>query len=411
MNGEKRKHTFYEYRQGFTIALLVLVTGFVLEWVSGGKGIGLPSWPMNLYIGLSFAFILFFVHRFYRELDIVKMLSRVPVSISSIVLFTLLTLVMGLTKQNEPGAAKFMQLTGLSHLRNSYVFLLSGMYLLTSLGLVLFRRMHPFNYKNAGFLLNHLGLWIIVLAGSLGAGDLKRVNIMVHEQESVWYGYGQNGYPVQLPFTIKLIDFDIDFFPPKLAFIENRTMTLSQDTEKKLPMIEKGIETQFGAWTVKVEEFMPFSRRDSLGVYYTSEDTLSYPAAFLKIRNSKSGEEKSGWISTGNIRTEPQFLNAGEKHSFAMTIPEARRYSSLLEVIRDGHVSDTTLLVVNKPVKAGGYNLYQTSYDERMGKWSEYSVLEAVRDPWLPVIYTGIFMVILGSLYLFTIGKTPKKTE
>ncbi len=66
---------------------------------------------------------------------------------------------------------------------------------------------------------------------------------------------------------------------------------------------------------------------------------------------------------------------------------------------------------MNKPVKVSGWNLYQLSYDERMGQWSELSIIEAIRDPWLPVIYIGIFMVIAGSIYLFTIGKTPKETE
>ena len=44
-------------------------------------------------------------------------------------------------------------------------------------------------------------------------------------------------------------------------------------------------------------------------------------------------------------------------------------------------------------------------YDTRMGQWSDLSVLEVVRDPWLPFVYTGFIMLIAGAMYLFWIGK------
>jgi len=33
-----------------------------------------------------------------------------------------------------------------------------------------------------------------------------------------------------------------------------------------------------------------------------------------------------------------------------------------------------------------------------MGRWSERSVVELISDPWLPVVYTGIFMLIIGGI-------------
>ena len=49
--------------------------------------------------------------------------------------------------------------------------------------------------------------------------------------------------------------------------------------------------------------------------------------------------------------------------------------------------------------------MYQLSYDEKFGKWSKLSVIELVRDPWLPVVYTGIFMMIIGAVYLIFKGR------
>ncbi|MFW5819987.1 MAG: hypothetical protein ACOCWA_01750, partial [Bacteroidota bacterium] len=102
MKNKKSGNLRKEYRQGFTISVIILIAGSALELISGGYGVGLPSWPMNAFVGISFAFLLAFLHFFYSDIYAVKFLSRVPASISSIVLFTLLTLILGLTTQNDP---------------------------------------------------------------------------------------------------------------------------------------------------------------------------------------------------------------------------------------------------------------------------------------------------------------------
>ena len=43
-------------------------------------------------------------------------------------------------------------------------------------------------------------------------------------------------------------------------------------------------------------------------------------------------------------------------------------------------------------------------YDEKEGRWSRLSLIEAVRDPWLPVVYCGFFMIMAGSVLFFWQG-------
>ena len=98
-----------------------------------------------------------------------------------------------------------------------------------------------------------------------------------------------------------------------------------------------------------------------------------------------------------------------DNHYFlAMTIPEPEKFSSDI-VIMDGVEESPLTLEVNKPYKHRGWKLYQLSYDERMGKWSQVSVIEAVRDPWLPIVYFGIFLLLAGAMYLFWIGQDIKE--
>jgi len=61
-------------------------------------------------------------------------------------------------------------------------------------------------------------------------------------------------------------------------------------------------------------------------------------------------------------------------------------------------------LQVNKPFKVDDWKIYQLSYDSNLGRWSDVSVIELIRDPWLPVVYTGIFLMLAGSVYMFWMG-------
>lgn len=404
-NKKSRNKSRNEYKQGFLFSFGILIAGVLLEMISGGKGTGLPAWPLNLQLGLSFIIILIFVHIYYRELKVVRWLSRVPASVSSIVLFSFLVLIMGLTRQNDPDVPAILHYTGFSHVRNSYPFILSGLFLLTSLGLVTIRRAYPLNLKNIGFLLNHFGLWLIVFAGSLGAGDLERITIRIYENDTVWYGMNSRHQLMELPFKIKLLDFSVEEYNPKLAYIVKEDLSFPAGIKNNLTQIEDKMNVRIEDWDISVIDFYMSSLRDSSGSYYPSGDSLSFPAAFLHAVNTKTGVEKKSWISCGSYFEKAEFFDLDGTYALAMTMPEPKTFSSLLE-IEDlkGNITEQTLLV-NKPVKISSWNLYQLSYDEKMGKWSSLSVIEAIKDPWLIIIYTGIFMVLAGSVYMFWLGK------
>ncbi|MDR0206153.1 MAG: cytochrome c biogenesis protein CcsA [Bacteroidales bacterium] len=55
---------------------------------------------------------------------------------------------------------------------------------------------------------------------------------------------------------------------------------------------------------------------------------------------------------------------------------------------------------VNKPLTVSGWKIYQHSYDKTFGNLSRYSVFKIVKDPWLPVVYTGFFLIFAGTFYL-----------
>ena len=55
---------------------------------------------------------------------------------------------------------------------------------------------------------------------------------------------------------------------------------------------------------------------------------------------------------------------------------------------------------VNKPAEVDGWKIYQYDYDSQMGTMSQISIFELVSDPWLPLVYTGIYLMLGGAVFM-----------
>jgi hypothetical protein len=64
-----------------------------------------------------------------------------------------------------------------------------------------------------------LGLWITLVAIGLGAGDLKRVTLNLYEKGDYTKAGIRSGQldMFDMPFSTKLLDFDIELYNPKIA--------------------------------------------------------------------------------------------------------------------------------------------------------------------------------------------------
>lgn len=175
-------------------------------------------------------------------------------------------------------------------LHSSVIFLLYALLFLLSLALTLLHRATSGSLRektSIGFLLNHLGIFLIVWGALFGAPDVSRSKVMVGRGQAVNYSYTSDGTVVPLPFNVALEDFRIDYY----------------------------------------------------------EDGKS-----------------------------------------------PRQFTS--DLLVDGRQLTTQ---VNAPASYKGYTLYQDSYDRTTGR---YTVLQVVRDPWLPIIYIGMVLLAAGSILL-----------
>ena len=75
-----------------------------------------------------------------------------------------------------------------------------------------------------------------------------------------------------------------------------------------------------------------------------------------------------------------------------------KRFASVITVNTEDKGAIDGIVEVNHPMKAGGWRIYQYGYDMQRGAESRYSVLLLVRDPWLPGVYLGFFLMLAGAL-------------
>ncbi|MFO8128697.1 MAG: cytochrome c biogenesis protein ResB [Bacteroidales bacterium] len=395
------------YREGFIITLSVMVAGFAMQLVKG-SGVHLPGWPVNGIILVVFILYLILVHRYVKH-PLIRWLSSSGAAIASISVFTLLVLLMGFIPQKDPQANDFLKMTGLDHITRSWAYLLTSLFLLIVLGFTIMRRTLPFSIKNTAFFLNHAGLWIVIVAASLGSADLWRLSMSVNEGQVSFTAYDAQNNGYRLPFAIKLMDFKIDEYPPRLGLMNNADGSLKIKKGDKLFEVVEGSEAQLDGWEMVVVYYYENARKN-LNRYEPTFMEGAAPAALVLAVERSQRDTVLGWISSGSHKVSPSFLPLNHEVSLAMISPAPRKYSSSIRIYESMNEYEDFTVEVNDPVKYRGWKIYQAGYNEKKGKWSRLSVFELVRDPWLPVVYTGIFMILIGSLYLVWMGRSAKPT-
>jgi cytochrome c biogenesis protein ResB len=315
---------------------------------------------------------------------------------------------MGTIPQTVNNNSAFIELFGLNKITQTWYFLLVVFFFSTCLLMISIKKIALGLLSNLGFLANHLGLYIALNAGVFGSGDLIRYTMELKENKISWVANDANKKAVEMPFAVVLEDFDMEDFPPKLAIINQEGKLLTKKG-KNLFLVKKGLKVELeNNYVVDVIDYIPEAVKFD-NSYRSVNQEGATPSVYVKVFNNKTGFKSEGWLASGTFLYDQQYLGL-EKHQFlVLTKPEPKKFSSKIKVFTIDKEEYSTVLEVNKPFEVMGWKLYQLSYDERFGKYSTTSTIELVKDPWLPVVYVGIFMMISGAIYLFFIGNIKSK--
>lgn len=422
MNNSSRKiwEQPWGYAEGFIVAAGFVIAGLMLQLTLGNINPRLFASPINLILGALFIIGLLAVHFFAGNNRSVRWLSTVYSTIPSIIVLVIMCVILGILPQFafdtpiEQLPPNIFSILGWHNMTTSWPFVLSCMYLLLILGLTTLRRTkQKQSFRDIGFYLNHLGLFLALFGGIIGSADLERLTMSVDEGNIEWRAMDNKGGVKELSLAIQLDTFIIEEYEPKLVVIENETGRMLPASRPESYMFEGvGKTIQLAGLTLEILDYIPDAVifRDSTFSNVVSMKMDGATTA-VKVRALKPDTEESveGWITNGSYLMPHSLLRVNDKVSIAMPPQEVKRYSSHVTIYTEGGKIKNSVIEVNKPLSIDNWKIYQYSYDDSLGKYSNSSVFELVRDPWLKVVYIGIIMLMAGALFIFILG--PKQNK
>ncbi|MFJ1377010.1 MULTISPECIES: cytochrome c biogenesis protein ResB [Capnocytophaga] len=404
MNLDKEFHKSNQYRYSVVIALLSLLLGFILQYFLGSIPKSWFSFPQNIIGGLAFVFLNTAIFFIFKKKNFINLHSSTPFAIVTVITLGVLTIGLGsISVGQEHHTSPFWLKLGLDDITKTWYFALIYLMALTNLWLAILKRSMVYQQKNITFLLNHFGLWLIMFAGVLGQGDLVRLKMDLYKDKVEWRATDDNGNVIELPIAMELKSFDIDIYPNKLFVIDSAGNALPKSKPMGFMLEKDGSQGEILNWKITQHQYFEKAVPETDSTYVNHGMWGATNAAFVTVENLKTGEKKQEWISAGNFQLPPRTIQLDAAHTLVMAPAEARKFQSEVSIYqKDTEKVRNEKIEVNHPIKVDGWKVYQVSYDERMGRWSELSVVELILDPWLPVVYTGIFILMAGGIaFLF----------
>ncbi|MDO4163777.1 MAG: cytochrome c biogenesis protein ResB [Bacteroides sp.] len=403
------------WKEGVQICAGLTITGLVLQLCTGGIGWGNLSHPINLYLLAVYLLLIVLSYAVRRHVYFIRWAMSYQAAVPCLAFVVALTLLMGLIRQ-APETAAPTDVLGLSKMLSCWPFVLMYIWMTTILGWVSVKHLCSFRWSKTPFLLNHLGLFVALVCATLGSADMQRLTMNVKTGQTEWRATDSKGELHELPIAIELKAFSIDEYPPKLMLIDNATGKALPTEKPEHLLLDEGVKGgTLAGWDVRIVENI------EMAASVTTEDTVKFVAwpstgatyaTHLQATSPDGKTTHEGWVSCGSFLFPYQALRLDSICSIVMPDREPKRFASDVEIYTQSGKRQTTTIEVNRPAEIDGWKIYQLSYDETKGRWSDVSVFELVADPWLPWVYAGIGMMLAGAVCMFvTSHKTNKEDK
>ena len=422
----------WRLREGFVIGAGLLVTGLMLQLSIGPIDWQSFAYPVNVIVLALLLAIIILTYAMRPRVYACRYMTTTTAAVPALIYTVVLTAVMGLTKQlpsgllmlSEPSLADTV---GLTRMLSFWPFVLIYVWLTLLLGeVVIHRLLHLHKGRqlwtsDLPFIVNHLGLFITIVTATLGNADMQRLKMMVTQEGPEWRATDDRGEMHELPIAIQLKDFRIDEYPPKLTLIDNSTGEPVGGQQAETLLLDSTFsEGQLGNWRIRLNQHLdlatPVMKEDTTyfepWMHTGAVTAVNIDAERIHATDAHhTGTKQSGWITCGSYMFPYQMLKLDDRQSLAMMPREPQRYVSRVEILTKSGKDIETDILVNKPYSIDGWKIYQLNYDTERGRWSEISILELVSDPWLPFVYTGIYMMLLGAILMFILAQRRKEEQ
>ena len=387
----------YKIKEGIAIGIGLFLVGLLLEFTVGSIDWDKFSSPINIIVLALYILFLFSCYLLRKKVYVIEWTMTLWSAIPSMCFSAIYTIYFGIT--NWTAMLSF------------WSFVLTYLWMMNCIGLISIRRIIKlFSGKislrekltrDVPFVLNHLGLFIALTAGTLGNADLEKYDMTTQVGTPEWRvtfsdmekAKKAGTAAKELPLAIELHDFSIEEYPIQLVVLDNET----------------GKKVETSDWVAEADSLFdyaaPKEMSDSASAFVRWPSLGATSAAHVIARNNKTNQVVEGWVSNGSFMFPFRALRLDKDYSLVMPEREPKRFASDVTVYCESGEKVDATIEVNKPLEIAGWKIYQLSYDEAMGRWSTTSIFQLVRDPWLPYVYLGIYMMLLGAVCLFVIPK------
>ncbi len=397
----------WEFRESSLFTAVALCLGFVIEYATSGSGIALPRLPVNAIALSVFAVLILSIGLGFRNTPAVKWFGGIPLGLCLIVGIAVLSLLGGILPQEAVPSGSLPARLGIHKIFSGWPFALVVLLFLANLGLSLSGKLIPFKVQNIQFILFHAGFWIALSCGIFGSSDLQRLVVPIEEGKAGNLGYTmESDTPQPLPFSVFLHDFSLEEYPPQLLLYDPHSDKLLMDKSKATLEVRKGTTASWNGIEVLVLDYMPSALPGEGGIPQPADRSTGIP--FAKVKITTGATQREAWISTGSPSLRPDAAQLG--NLYLIMVPGTPKSFRSAVTVQDTEGNAVMAnLEVNKPVNFKDWKLYQMGYDEKAGRWSKLSLIEVIRDPWLPAVYLGFFMIMAGNILFFWTGIKRKE--
>ena len=398
-------------KEGFAFGAGLILVGLALQFSVGPVHWSDFAFPINAFFLFFYLLALVLVYVLRHRVRLFSFLFTTEAAVPTLIYAAVLTVVMGLTRQVSEHE-RAIDPIGLTQMLSFWPFVLIYLQLATIVGLIALRQIFHFRLREVPSLLSHVGLFLAIVAATLGSADMERVKLRATMDMPEWRGTHERGF-TSLPLAIQLEKFTIDEYPPKLLIINSQTGKSIPAKNPEIVLIDKHFrEGKLLQWRIRVHQNLP------LAAPVITADTTKYvgwgssgavTALLVEAQRMEGGRAVGkplvGWVTCGSYLFPFQELKLTKELSLVMARREPERYASRIHIYTETQKNIIATVEVNKPVSVDGWRIYQLSYDESMGRWSETSTFELVKDPWLPAVYVGIYLLLAGAILTFIVSQ------
>ena len=397
----------WKMKEGFVTGAGLILVGLALQYSVGPIDWSAFAFPINAICLVLYLAFLALIYALRHRVRLFSFFFTTEAAVPTLIYAALLTVAMGLTRQVAPHE-RAIDPIGLTRMLSFWPFVLIYGRLTGIVGLIAIRQILHFRLRELPSLLSHLGVFIAIVAATLGSADMERVKLTASMDMPEWRATHEQGF-LELPLAIQLEKFTIDEYPPKLLIINSKTGKSIPAKNPEIVLVDKHFrEGKLLKWRIRVRQNLPLAAPvvTSDTVRYVGWGSSGAVTALLVEAQPMEGDRDVGkplvgWVTCGSYLFPFQELKLTKDLSLVMARREPERYASRIHVYTRSQKNIVATVEVNKPVSIDGWRIYQLSYDESMGRWSETSTFELVKDPWLPAVYVGIYLLLAGAVLTF----------